>query len=302
MLKQTLVFTNPFRLSLKNAQMVVTSKEMPEEERTIPIEDVGMVIIENQMVSVTMPLLNELVDAGVAVVLCDKKGMPHAMLQNLDGHNLQGEFLRNQVEVGEVLRKQLWKQIVEAKIRNQSALLEKLHGSGSLLKPYYMNVKSGDNDNREGLAARLYWGALFGKDFTRDKEGNGINSLLNYGYTVLRAATARALVSAGLTPSLGIFHHNRSNAFPLADDLMEPFRCIVEKTIRTSFNRGQFKVSDFELHKGEYCLKREKNKDYSKIFFNALVPYKMDIFKYIQTYYRCFMAGKDESNYPTFIP
>ena len=231
MLKQTLVFTNPFRLSLKNAQLVVTSKEMPEEERTIPIEDVGMVIIENQMVSVTMPLLNELVDAGVAVVLCDKKGMPHAMLQNLDGHNLQGEFLRNQVEVGEVLRKQLWKQIVEAKIRNQSALLEKLHGSGSLLKPYYMNVKSGDNDNREGLAARLYWGALFGKDFTRDREGNGINSLLNYGYTVLRAATARALVSAGLTPSLGIFHHNRSNAFPLADDLMEPFRPFVDEIV-----------------------------------------------------------------------
>ncbi|MBQ2293529.1 MAG: CRISPR-associated endonuclease Cas1, partial [Bacteroidaceae bacterium] len=112
MLKQTLVFTNPFRLSFKNAQLVIASKEMPDETRTIPIEDVGMVIIENQQISVTMPLLNELVDAGVAVILCDKKGMPHAMLQNMDGNNLQGEFLRNQIEVGEVLRKQLWKQIV----------------------------------------------------------------------------------------------------------------------------------------------------------------------------------------------
>lgn len=231
MLKQTLVFTNPFRLSLKNAQLVVASREMPEETRTIPIEDVGMVIIENQMISVTIPLLNELVDSGVAVVLCDRKGMPHAMLQNMDGNNLQGEFLRNQIEVGEVLRKQLWKQIVEAKIRNQSALLEKQHSKGALLKPFYMNVKTGDSDNREGIAARLYWGELFGGDFVRDREGGGVNALLNYGYTVLRAATARALVSAGLTPSLGIFHHNRSNAFPLADDLMEPYRPFVDEVV-----------------------------------------------------------------------
>lgn len=243
MLKQTLVFTNPFRLSVKNAQLVIASKEMSEETRTIPIEDIGVVIIENQMVSVTIPLLNELVDAGVAVVLCDKKGMPHAMLQNMDGNNLQGEFLRNQIEVGEVLRKQLWKQIVEAKIKNQSALLEKLHGKGAQLKPLYMNVKSGDSDNREGIAARLYWGALFGEDFTRDREENGINALLNYGYTVLRAATARALVSAGLTPSLGIFHHNRSNAFPLADDLMEPYRPFVDEIVYHLCEEGKMEIN-----------------------------------------------------------
>ena len=243
MLKQTLVFTNPFRLSLKNAQLVIASKEMPEETRTIPIEDVGMVIIENQQVSVTIPLLNELVDAGVAVVLCDRKGMPHAMLQNMDGNNLQGEFLRNQIEVGEVLRKQLWKQIVEAKIKNQSALLEKLHGKGAQLKPLYMNVKSGDSDNREGIAARLYWGALFGEDFVRNREESGINALLNYGYTVLRAATARALVSAGLTPSLGIFHHNRSNAFPLADDLMEPYRPFVDEVVYHLCEEGEMEIN-----------------------------------------------------------
>ena len=243
MLKQTLVFTNPFRLSLKNAQLVIASKEMPEETRTIPIEDVGMVIIENQMVSITIPLFNELVDAGAAVVICDKKGMPHAMLQNLDGNNLQGEFLRNQIEVGEVMRKQLWKQIIEAKIKNHSALLEKLHNKGAQLKPLYMNVKSGDSDNREGIAARLYWGTLFGDEFTRDREESGINSLLNYGYTVLRAATARALVSAGLTPSLGIFHHNRSNAFPLADDLMEPYRTFVDEIVYHLCEEGKFELN-----------------------------------------------------------
>lgn len=243
MLKQTLVFTNPFRLSLKNAQLVIASKDLPEEVRTIPIEDVGMVIIENQMISVSIPLLNELVDSGVAVILCDRKGMPHAMLQNMDGNNLQGEFLRNQIEVGEVLRKQLWKQIVESKIKNQSALLEKLHGKGALLKPFYMNVKSGDSDNREGIAARLYWGSMFGDDFARSREGGGINTLLNYGYTVLRAATARALVSAGLTPSLGIFHHNRSNAFPLADDLMEPYRPFVDEIVYQLCEEGKMELT-----------------------------------------------------------
>lgn len=243
MLKQTLVFTNPFRLSLKNSQLVISQKEMPSEIRTLPIEDIGMVIIENQMISISLPLLNELVDAGVAVVFCDRKGLPHAMLQNMDGNNLQGEFLRNQIGIGEVLRKQLWKQIVEAKIKNQSALLEKLHGKGVLLKPFYMNVKSGDSDNREGIAARLYWGVMYGDDFLRDREGDGINALLNYGYTVLRAATARALVSAGLTPSLGIFHHNRSNAFPLADDLMEPYRPFVDEIVFHLCEEGKLELN-----------------------------------------------------------
>ena len=288
MLKQTLVFTNPFRLSLKNAQLVIASKEIPDETRTIPIEDVGMVIIENQQVSVTVPLLNELVDAGVAVVLCDRKGMPHAMLQNMDGHNLQGEFLRNQMEVGEVLRKQLWKQIVESKIRNQASLLEKLHGRGDILKPYYMNVKSGDSDNREGIAARLYWNAMFGENFARDREGDGINALLNYGYTIIRAATARALVSAGLTPSLGIFHHNRSNAFPLADDLMEPFRPFVDEVVHHLCEEGRL-----ELNKGTKVeLLGVLNSD--TFFPNVTRPLQIGLSMTMASLAKCY-AGKQKN-------
>lgn len=116
MLKRTIVLTNPLALSLKNAQLVMTSEALPDGKHTVPIEDVGMVVVENQQISLTMPLLNELIDAGVAVVLCDRKGMPHAMLQNLDSNNLQGEMLRNQINVSEPLRKQLWKQLIEAKI------------------------------------------------------------------------------------------------------------------------------------------------------------------------------------------
>ena len=243
MLKRTLVFTTPFQLSLWNAQIVINTKEMPTEQRTVPIEDVGMVMIEHQQVGITVPLLNALVDAGVGVILCDAKGMPHAMMQNLDGNNLQGELLRKQTSVGEVLKKQLWKQIVESKIRNQASLLRMLGKDASVLKPMYQNVKSGDSDNREGLAARLYWALLFGDDFTRDRMLEGINSLLNYGYTILRAATARALVSSGLTPALGIFHHNRSNAFPLADDMMEPYRPFVDMVVYQLCEEGKLELN-----------------------------------------------------------
>lgn len=238
MLKRTLLFTSPVYLSLKNEQLVVCFKDTPDDKRTIPIEDIGFILIDNPMVSITMPLINALADNNVALIFCDEKSMPNAMLQNLDTHSLQCEILNKQIAVGEVLRKNLWKQTVEAKIKNQSKLLMKLGKDGNVLKPYYSNVKSGDADNREGAAARIYWMRLFGNDFVRDRNLPGINSLLNYGYTILRAATTRALMGAGLLPAIGIFHHNRSNAFPLADDIMEPYRPYVDEIVYDMFNDG----------------------------------------------------------------
>ena len=231
MLKRTLVFSNPMTLSLKNSQLVLAYKDDPDNKVTIPIEDIGVVIIEHQQVSITIPLMNALVEGNVQVVMCNNRGMPSAMLQSFEGNNLQGENLRNQMGAGEVLKKQLWKQIVEAKIRNQAELLNKVGQEGDRLKQYYQNVKSGDADNREGIAARIYFFELFGESFLRDRTVPGINALLNYGYAILRAATARALVSSGLLPAIGIFHHNRSNAFPLADDVMEPYRPYVDEIV-----------------------------------------------------------------------
>lgn len=231
MLKRSLVFMHPATLSLRNGQMVIIRKEIPDDNLTVPIEDIGLVMINHAMVSLTIPLLNALTEQNVAVIFCNGKGMPASMLYNLQGNTTQGETLRNQLEAGEVLKKTLWKQIIEAKIKNQAALLNKMGKEGSILKPLYTNVKSGDSDNREGIAARLYWTALFGSDFIRDRNIPGINSLLNYGYSVLRAAVTRALVSSGLFPALGIFHHHRSNAFPLSDDLMEPFRPFVDEIV-----------------------------------------------------------------------
>lgn len=244
MLKRTLVFSNPMFLSLRNQQLVLAYKDDPENTTTIPIEDIGVVVVENQQVSITLPLLNALTENEVQVVFCNSKGMPSSMLMGFEGHNLQGETLRNQMACGEVLKKQLWKQIVEAKIRNQSLLLDRIGQDGACLRPFYSNVKSGDTDNREGIAARIYFQRLFGAEFIRDRTQTGINALMNYGYTILRAAVSRAIVSSGLFPAIGIFHHNRSNAFPLADDIMEPYRPFVDEAVYDLMMHG-----DIDLNK-----------------------------------------------------
>lgn len=248
-MKRTLVFSSPMVLSLKNQQLVLAYKDSPDERQTVPIEDLGVVLLEHQQTSVTLPLLNALAENEVQVVICNSKGMPSVMLQSMNSNNLQGETLRYQMACGEVLKKQLWKQVVEAKIRNQASLLDSVGENGNVLKPFYTNVRSGDVDNREGIAARIYFQHLFGESFIRNRDEPGINALLNYGYSILRAATCRAIVSSGLLPAIGIFHHNRSNAYPLADDLMEPFRPFVDGVVYDLAMRGETELT--KENKGE---------------------------------------------------
>ena len=238
MLKRALFFSTPYCLNLRNGQMVIHTREAPDIQKSVPIEDIGFVVLEDQQTSITLPLLNALSDNNVAVIFCGENRMPNAMLMNLDSNKTQGESYRAQIEASEPLKKGLWKQIVEAKIRNQSALLQKLGRDGSKLKPYYMNVKSADADNREGIAAKIYWSELFGTDFIRSRDGLPPNNLLNYGYTILRAAVTRSIMGSGLFPAFGIFHRNRYNAFPLADDLMEPYRPFVDELVYNLYNQG----------------------------------------------------------------
>lgn len=224
------MFTSPVSLSLKDQQLVIATKDS-DNIITRPIEDIGFVVIENPQVRITVPLLNELSDNNVSVIFCDNRQMPKSMLMALDGNTTLQESYRYQFDVSVPLKKRLWKQIVESKIKNQSALLNKIDMDGNILKPYYMNVKSGDADNREGVAARIYWSHLFGSRFKREREGESPNNLLNYGYSILRAAVARALIGSGLYPAFGIFHRNRYNSFPLADDIMEPYRPFVDNIV-----------------------------------------------------------------------
>ena len=231
MLKRSLVFSSPANLSLKDRQIVISLKESPEDKITAPIEDIGVVIIDNPAVSITIPLLNYLADNNVIVVICNSKGVPSSTLLSFGTNHYQGEILQSQINITEPLKKGLWKQIVESKIKNQAALLNKLGKNGDKLKSYYCNIKSGDTDNREGIAARIYFQELFGKGFVRERSQEGINALLNYGYTILRAATARAVVGSGLFQGIGLHHHNRSNSFPLVDDLIEPYRPFVDEMV-----------------------------------------------------------------------
>lgn len=224
------MFTTPVSLSLKDNQIVITFKDNGDTV-TRPIEDIGFVIIENPQVSISIPLINELADNNVSVMFCNKKQMPHTMLMTLEGNTTQQESYKYQLEASVPVKKNVWKQLVESKIRNQASLLNHLGKNGDALKPYYQNVKSGDTDNREGAAAREYWSQIFDEGFRRERDGVPPNNLLNYGYTILRAAVARALVGSGLYPAFGVFHRNRYNAFPLADDVMEPYRPFVDEIV-----------------------------------------------------------------------
>ena len=238
------MFTSPVALSLRYGQLVITPKEN-REAITRPIEDIGFVIIDHPMVSITVPVLNELTENNVAVIFCDKRQMPQSMLLPLEGNTTLQETYKYQIQASAPLKKQMWKQLIEAKIKNQAGLLDKLGKKGNALKPFYCNVKSGDEDNREGAAARIYWNLMFEDNFKRNREGETPNNLLNYGYAILRAAVARSLVGSGLYPAFGIFHRNRYNAFPLADDVMEPYRPFVDQIVYQLYQQNQ----DIQLDK-----------------------------------------------------
>ena len=241
MIKQTLIFSNPAELSLRNGQMVISQRAL-DRETARPIADIGIVMIENQLVRMTIPLLNELARNNAIVVLCDNSHLPQSILTSLTANSTQSETLRAQTTASTPLQKQAWKQVVEYKIRNQSALLDKLGKEGRVLSPYYNNVKSGDVDNREGAAARIYWTKLFGDDFSRDRYGQPPNDLLNYGYSIMRAATIRAILGSGLSAAFGIFHHNRCNPFPLGDDLMEPYRPFIDEIVFNLYKNNCYEI------------------------------------------------------------
>lgn len=237
MIKRTLCFSHPAYLSLRNGQLVVRldpHDDEPERQATVPIEDIGVVVLDHRQITLTHGALSALVDNNAAVVTCDDRHMPVGLLLPLEGNTIQSERFQDQIDASLPLRKQLWQQTVQQKIRNQAALLHELHGiEVGNMKKWAGEVLSGDSTNLEGRAAAFYWSHMFPTlpSFTRSREGDYPNSLLNYGYAILRAVIARALVGSGLLPTLGIHHHNRYNAYCLADDMMEPYRPYVDRLV-----------------------------------------------------------------------
>lgn len=237
MIKRTLCFSNPAYLSLSNAQLVVRVEKHGDDsgrQVTVPIEDIGIVVLDHQQITITHGVMAALLDNNAAIVTCDKRHLPVGLLLPLEGHTVQSERFHDQINASLPLRKQLWQQTVQQKILNQASLLRELYDveTGNMLH-WAADVHSGDSTNLEGRAAAYYWKKMFPDqdDFTRDRYGDEPNSFLNYGYAILRATVARALVSSGLLPTLGIHHHNRYNAYCLADDIMEPYRPYVDRLV-----------------------------------------------------------------------
>lgn len=227
MLKRTLFISSPGHVNISKKQLVLTSKETGET-KTAPVEDLGCLVLEHPQTTITLTALQELAAHNVGVIICDQRHMPTSMLLHLDTHYIQTERFRHQIEAGEPLRKQLWQQTIKSKLINQACLLDRVGGDGSALRHLATGVKSGDTDNREAQGARRYWAAMFDDGFRRERFGPPPNEKLNYGYSIIRAAMARALAGSGLLPTLGIFHKNKYNAFCLADDIMEPYRPFVD--------------------------------------------------------------------------
>ena len=245
MIKRTLYFGNPAYLRCRNEQMQIEipgTDMLPDDARStsVPVEDIGVVILDHSQITVTHHLMHKLLENNCAFVTCDDRHMPLGMMLNLNGHTLQQERTEAQLAASLPLRKQLWAQTIEAKITNQAALLKKRKVNVDNMKYWADSVKSGDAENHEARAAAYYWQNLFAADmaFKRDPDGAAPNTFLNYGYAILRAITARSLVGAGLLPSLGIHHANRYNAYCLADDIMEPYRPYVDQIVvrMTDFN------------------------------------------------------------------
>ena len=216
------------RLSVRLDQLIIAPHEDPE--MSIPLEEVATLIVSHKAVSYTHAVLAGLAAHGGVLVACDARHMPAAMMLPLAGHHRHSERHRLQARAKAPTHKQAWRQIVQAKVGLQGRILRDFRGVDGGLIAMAGRVRSGDPDNVEGQAARIYWPLLFDDpEFRRDPEREDANRFLNYGYGVLRATIARAICGAGLHPSLGIHHHNRYDPFPLADDLMEPFRPIVDR-------------------------------------------------------------------------
>ena len=231
MIWKTVEFSTPgTSLSVANSQLVVKRPDLPNT--TLPIEDLGVVIVDDMRATYTQSVFIELLEAGATVMVTGHDHLPAGMMLPMDAHHVQTERHRAQVATSLPVRKRAWQAIVQAKIVQQATVLSHFTGDHGGLAPMARRVRSGDPDNLEAQAAQRYWPRLFGRAFRRERGAEGVNALLNYGYAVIRAAVARAVVAAGLIPSLGVHHRHRANPFCLADDLVEPYRPYVDWRVR----------------------------------------------------------------------
>lgn len=308
MIKKSLYFGNPTYLSTNNEQLIIKIPEveknvsLPESFKTnnirsIPIEDIGMIVLDHQQITLTHGLLEKLLENNTAIITCDNNRMPSGLLLPLSCNTTQQERWHNQIEASVPLKKQLWQQTIKAKISNQATLLEHLCTINTRNMRYWSEeVKSGDTENHEARAAAYYWNNIFPflSDFRRGREEDPPNNILNYGYAILRAIVARALVSSGLMPTFGIHHCNRYNAFCLADDIMEPYRPYIDNIVWNIIQQGY----DYQV----------LSKDIKQILLQIPVieviidgnrsPLMIGVQKTTASLYKCFSGELRKISYP----
>lgn len=303
MIKRTICIESPAYLKCRDSQLVISYKgikgmeEVPD--KTVPIEDIGILVLEHHQVTVSHYLLDRLLQNNAALVTCNATHHPTGLLLNLDGNTVQSERFRAQVDASEPLKKQLWQQTVKAKIANQAAVLSKYDVPAEILKTYSQSVRSGDPDNNEAKASAYYWKNLFPPAwmFYRKRDGAPPNNLLNYGYAILRACVARALVGSGLLPTLGIFHRNRYNAYCLADDIMEPYRPFVDAVVRGIID----KTSHVETLTQEFKVQLLKIPAMDVMLQNDTSPLLVAVQRTSASLARCFLGEDKKLLYPVLM-
>lgn len=295
MIKKTILVENKSAITTKNQQLVLKSEI---RESTIPIEDIGFLVLDHPEIYLSIPAMNLIVENNTAIIICGSNHLPNGMFLNLNSHHIQQEIFKNQIEASVPLKKQLWQQTIIEKIRNQGELLAKITENKNAFDFLASKVLSGDTSNMEGVAAQQYW-----KNFPlpnheidgikRERYGDYPNNFLNYGYAILRAATARALSGSGLLNTLGIHHKNKYNAFALADDIMEPFRPIVDEKVFDIMKRYQeqelntaIKAELLQILTQTVYFKEEKS------------PLMVGLQKTASSLQQCFTGNRKKIKYP----
>lgn len=258
----------------------------------VPLDDIDAIVVTARAASYSNSLVAECAVRGIPLVVCGANFAPVAWLWPIEGHHTQGQRLRQQLEAGKPLKKRLWQYLVQAKIRQQAAALEAVGKPGGALVDLAGKVRSGDPDNKEAQAARRYWTPLMGRGFRRDPSAGGANALLNYGYAVLRSAVARSIVASGLHPTVAVFHANRSNAFALADDLLEPVRPFVDLQVHRLIAQGETSVS----REAKLTLARILSLDVETA--RGITPLKTAILRAAQSLAESFATGEPRLELP----
>ncbi|MDA7653071.1 type II CRISPR-associated endonuclease Cas1 [bacterium] len=289
---QIVEVSNPAFLKTEKKQLLIEQKS--EIVARISFEDLQVILLANPQITVSIGVLQQCVKNNLPVIVCDHKYLPCGYLHAPLSNSLHTKILKYQVEAKAPLKKQIWKRIVMAKVKHQAALLESKNKVSQQLWKLLTRIRSGDPDNIEAQAASIYWRELFGSRFRRDPNAEGINSLLNYGYAIIRAATGRALAGSGLNTTLGIFHRNQYNHFCLADDMMEVIRPMVDAVVfelvaekNTQVNqhtkRALLDILQSEVQfSGEFFYLAHALQRSSKSLTDALVEKKPNFFQHIE--------------------